>query len=584
MLVLCAYSFSQVPQMINYQGKLTKSTGAPLDTTIAMVFSIYADSGGTTLNWTETQGAVKVEKGVFNVLLGSVNPISSSVFNGSVRYLGVKVGTDSEITPRKPMVSVPYAYRAGSLQTNCHDCDSIFVNVAGPDSVYSSSGTAFLGKASGSSGSSMYGMRGYADNTSAGNAYGGLFETSSSGTGAHYGVYGLGYGSSAVFGGVFNVGSGGTGAHYGSYSVAFGNSSSSTYGVYGYGSNSSNGNVYAGNFYTSSNGTGEHYGVYTSSFGSSDSTTYGVYGYGSNSSTGNAIGGYFETSSSGTGAHFALKARGYSNYFGSPTYGVHSYAENTSSGVTIAGYFATSSSGTGQHMGIDALSAGSSGSSTYGLSSIANNSSSGDAYGGYFSAYSTSGIAYGVYAYAASPSYAGYFYGNLTATGTKSAAVKVDNGEYRLLYCQESPENWFEDFGEGQLANGKAHISLDPLFLQTVAINSQNPIKVFVQLNEPDCKGTAVIRGTTGFDVIELQNGTSNASFTYRVVAKRKGYENTRLAKMAGSTPEAIALEQAKHQAEMEKERARMEEERLKQEGERKQMSEQQLKIDKEIR
>ena len=33
MLVLFAYSFSQVPQLINYQGKLTNSTGAPLDTT-----------------------------------------------------------------------------------------------------------------------------------------------------------------------------------------------------------------------------------------------------------------------------------------------------------------------------------------------------------------------------------------------------------------------------------------------------------------------------------------------------------------------------------------------------------------------
>lgn len=113
-LVLFSYSFAQVPQMINYQGKLTKSTGAPLDTTIQIVFSIYADSNGTTLKWTETQGAVKVEKGIFNVLLGNVNSIPDSVFDGSIRYLGVKVGTDPEITPRKPMVSVAYAMRAGT--------------------------------------------------------------------------------------------------------------------------------------------------------------------------------------------------------------------------------------------------------------------------------------------------------------------------------------------------------------------------------------------------------------------------------------------------------------------------------------
>ena len=100
LLVLFSYSSAQVPQLINYQGKLTKASGAPLDTTISMVFSIYADSAGTILKWTETQGAVVVEKGIFNVLLGNVNPIPDTVFDGNTRYLGVKVGGDPEITPR----------------------------------------------------------------------------------------------------------------------------------------------------------------------------------------------------------------------------------------------------------------------------------------------------------------------------------------------------------------------------------------------------------------------------------------------------------------------------------------------------
>jgi len=113
MLVLFSYSSGQVPQMINYQGKLTKSSGVLLDTTISMVFSIYADTDGTTLLWTETQLAVKVDKGIFNVLLGSLDSIPDSVFDGNIRYLGVKVGADPEIIPRKPMVSVPYAYTDG---------------------------------------------------------------------------------------------------------------------------------------------------------------------------------------------------------------------------------------------------------------------------------------------------------------------------------------------------------------------------------------------------------------------------------------------------------------------------------------
>jgi hypothetical protein len=116
--LLTTLSSAQVPQMINYQGKLTTNTGAPVNDTLPMVFSIYSDTGGTNLLWTETQPAVVVDKGVFNVLLGSVSSISYSVFEGSIRYLGVKVGDDPEITPRKPMLSVAYAVTDGDWTIN----------------------------------------------------------------------------------------------------------------------------------------------------------------------------------------------------------------------------------------------------------------------------------------------------------------------------------------------------------------------------------------------------------------------------------------------------------------------------------
>jgi len=53
-------------------------------------------------------------------------------------------------------------------------------------------------------------------------------------------------------------------------------------------------------------------------------------------------------------------------------------------------------------------------------------------------------------------------------------------------------------------------------------------MKVFVQLKD-DCKGVYIRTGDTGFDVIELQGGTSNANFDYRILAKRKGYETQRM-------------------------------------------------------
>jgi hypothetical protein len=89
--------------------------------------------------------------------------------------------------------------------------------------------------------------------------------------------------------------------------------------------------------------------------------------------------------------------------------------------------------------------------------------------------------------------------------------------------------SWVEDFGEDQLMNGRCHIELDPLFLETVTIDDSNPMKVFVTPDDPDCDGVAVIRGITGFDVIELHDGTGDTRFVYRVVARRNGFEEKRL-------------------------------------------------------
>lgn len=130
-------------------------------------------------------------------------------------------------------------------------------------------------------------------------------------------------------------------------------------------------------------------------------------------------------------------------------------------------------------------------------------------------------------------------HGNSYVNGTKNAVVPTSYG-YRKLYSQESPEVWFEDFGEGKLVGGLARIELDPLFLETVTINDKNPLKVFIQLND-DCNGVYVQRRATGFEVKELRAGTSSARFTYRVVAKRMGFETARL-EAAGDDPKFAAL------------------------------------------
>jgi hypothetical protein len=71
-------------------------------------------------------------------------------------------------------------------------------------------------------------------------------------------------------------------------------------------------------------------------------------------------------------------------------------------------------------------------------------------------------------------SYAGVFKGNvfvlgdLRASGQKAAVVPFPDGSQRLLYCMESPELWFEDFGSAKLARGRAVVKLDTNFAKVI--------------------------------------------------------------------------------------------------------------------
>jgi hypothetical protein len=119
--------------------------------------------------------------------------------------------------------------------------------------------------------------------------------------------------------------------------------------------------------------------------------------------------------------------------------------------------------------------------------------------------------------------------GNLSCSGSKSAVVPVDGGSRKVaLYAVEAPENWFEDFGSGQLVNGLAVIHLEATFAQTV--NTGVDYHVFLT-PRGECEGLYVANATAGgFEVRELHRGSSSVTFDYRIVALRKGYENIRLA------------------------------------------------------
>ncbi len=114
-LALAPLATADVPQMINYQGYLTDSTGALLDTTVSMEFAIYDDSTGGVLKWAETRPSVTVEGGTFSIILGTMVPIDDSVFNQSDRWLGITIGANPELTPRTRLVSVGYSHRVSTV-------------------------------------------------------------------------------------------------------------------------------------------------------------------------------------------------------------------------------------------------------------------------------------------------------------------------------------------------------------------------------------------------------------------------------------------------------------------------------------
>jgi hypothetical protein len=108
--------------------------------------------------------------------------------------------------------------------------------------------------------------------------------------------------------------------------------------------------------------------------------------------------------------------------------------------------------------------------------------------------------------------------------GAKSAAVLHPDGSHRRLYCVESPESWFEDFGEAALVCGETSIALDPDFASVVDAS-----KYHVFLTGYDGRSDLSVsdRSPDGFRVRGSEG--AEGTFSWRVVARRKDIAGARL-------------------------------------------------------
>ena len=98
-------SKAQVPSTINFQGVLTDTSDDPIEGSFDITFRMYDAVLDGNMIWEELHSSVLVTKGLFNVILGSVEPITNE-FNQAY-FLSVQKGSESELSPRITLTSVP---------------------------------------------------------------------------------------------------------------------------------------------------------------------------------------------------------------------------------------------------------------------------------------------------------------------------------------------------------------------------------------------------------------------------------------------------------------------------------------------
>ena len=114
LLLPVASALAAVPNLISYQGLLTDAAGTPLSNGPYLIqFRIYdAPTAGNVL-WDNSFRQVQVTDGLFEYNLGDSVALPNQLFqNYSSLWLGVKVGTNPEMTPRTRLTSSGYAMHA----------------------------------------------------------------------------------------------------------------------------------------------------------------------------------------------------------------------------------------------------------------------------------------------------------------------------------------------------------------------------------------------------------------------------------------------------------------------------------------
>ena len=109
-LIITTTAIAEVPNTINYQGRLVDDAGDPVDDVVLIKFNIYdSETGGSEL-WSSGYQMLQISDGLFTYELGSNVALPDDLFTGDdSRYLGITVDTDAEQEPRIQFIAVPYS-------------------------------------------------------------------------------------------------------------------------------------------------------------------------------------------------------------------------------------------------------------------------------------------------------------------------------------------------------------------------------------------------------------------------------------------------------------------------------------------
>lgn len=120
--------------------------------------------------------------------------------------------------------------------------------------------------------------------------------------------------------------------------------------------------------------------------------------------------------------------------------------------------------------------------------------------------------------------------GQIYTSGTCStgcSSVKMQGGGEATAYSARVSEPTIEDFGQGDLINGIAQVTLDPKFART--IDDRSPYFVFLTPDGDNAGLYVASKSHGGFVVRESHGGHSTILFDYRVVARPYDVSHVRL-------------------------------------------------------